>query len=271
MVPVRFISEAVGYNVVWVGDSKNILVSDKNIFEWRFGGHKNQAPYQNFDYRYVNGEKTEAVRYLDTYWTLAQNTGVVDVSSMNEGEYKAKCKTIPYEDLLRQPSYYQNNDVYYRGRVIDVFEIDSYFATTVLIVQVTKLNFAYSDNIYVILPYTTSYLAYDIIDIYGKSMGTTEYKGETIPYVSSAYINMADITVETDKTLYYANTNIPMLENVTGLRYDHADGNKYYYFYYDMPYGFRSDYMTLLDKNGFDLTSSLELDDSLIYKKGKFK
>ena len=166
---------------------------------------------------------------------------------------KPSCVSVIYDDLLRSPYDYQGKNLFFRGQVIDVFDIGSAFTSTVLVVQVTKLNFGYDDSIYVVLPKTTAYLDGDIVEIYGKCEGTKTYSGSDVPLVTATYINIAQMKVDTSKFYYYGSTTIPMLENVTSLKFDHQSGNKYYYCYYDMPYGFRSDYMSLLDKYGFKM------------------
>lgn len=178
MIPVRFISESVGCNVVWVDQGKDILISEKSIIEWRFGGHDTEYPYQNFTCMYVNGVKTEGLRYLGTYWD-------------GEADYKSKCKSISYNELLRKPLFYENSDVYFRGFVVDVINSDS---STVLIVQVTRQNFGYTDSIYVTLPQTSEFLENDIIDLYGKSLRTATYIGATVPCVSARYVDLVDLT-----------------------------------------------------------------------------
>ncbi|MEG0836111.1 MAG: stalk domain-containing protein, partial [Christensenellaceae bacterium] len=68
LVPLRFVSEALGYNVVWVGNSNLILVSEKDIVEWRFGGHEASAPHKEYQTKFVNGEQTKDTRYTGTTW-----------------------------------------------------------------------------------------------------------------------------------------------------------------------------------------------------------
>lgn len=63
MVPLRFLSENMGYNVVWVGDSNLILMSKKDVVEWRYEGYENVEPYREYEVKYVNGTKTSETRY----------------------------------------------------------------------------------------------------------------------------------------------------------------------------------------------------------------
>lgn len=63
MIPLRFLSEALGYNVVWVGDSNLILISRSDIEEWRYDGFERVEPYKEYEAKYINGVKTADIRY----------------------------------------------------------------------------------------------------------------------------------------------------------------------------------------------------------------
>ncbi len=67
MVPLRFLSEALGYNVVWIADSQMILLSKEPIIEWRYGGFEEAKPYREYEYMYYNGEVTSEYRYTGTF------------------------------------------------------------------------------------------------------------------------------------------------------------------------------------------------------------
>ncbi|WP_422486032.1 copper amine oxidase N-terminal domain-containing protein [Gudongella sp. DL1XJH-153] len=67
MVPLRFLSEALGYNVVWIADSQLILLSREPIIEWRYGGFEEAKPYREYEYKYYNGEVTSEYRYTGTF------------------------------------------------------------------------------------------------------------------------------------------------------------------------------------------------------------
>lgn len=68
MIPLRFLSESLGYNVVWVGSSNLILISKSGIVEWRFEGHESSAPYKEYEVKYLDGVKTTETRYTGTNW-----------------------------------------------------------------------------------------------------------------------------------------------------------------------------------------------------------
>lgn len=63
MIPLRFLSENMGYHVVWVGDSNLILLSKDDIIEWRFDGYETIEPFKEYESKYINGEKTSITRY----------------------------------------------------------------------------------------------------------------------------------------------------------------------------------------------------------------
>lgn len=63
MVPLRFLSENMNYNVVWNGDAQLILLSKSPIVEWKYGGFEDSKPFKEYDNKYINGEKTKDIRY----------------------------------------------------------------------------------------------------------------------------------------------------------------------------------------------------------------
>ena len=67
MVPLRVLSEVMGYNVVWTGESKNILISKSDIVEWRFGGYEAIIPAKEYESKFINGERTSENRYTGNY------------------------------------------------------------------------------------------------------------------------------------------------------------------------------------------------------------
>lgn len=63
LIPLRFLSASLGYNVVWVGESQLILVSRDNIIEWRPGGYESIPPYKEYEAKHINGVDYNEVRY----------------------------------------------------------------------------------------------------------------------------------------------------------------------------------------------------------------
>lgn len=63
MVPLRFLSEHMDYNVVWNGESQLILLSKSPIVEWRYGGFEAVKPYKEYQNKFINGDRTKDFRY----------------------------------------------------------------------------------------------------------------------------------------------------------------------------------------------------------------
>ncbi len=67
MVPLRFLSEHMGYNIVWNSDAQLILLSQSTIIEWRYGGFESVKPYKEYEVKYINGVNTKEVRYTGEF------------------------------------------------------------------------------------------------------------------------------------------------------------------------------------------------------------
>lgn len=63
MIPLRFLSETLGYKVVWIQESNLILMSQDDIIEWRYEGFESVPPYREYDRMFINGEKGSETRY----------------------------------------------------------------------------------------------------------------------------------------------------------------------------------------------------------------
>jgi hypothetical protein len=63
LIPLRILSELLGYKVVWVEESQMILISRQDIIEWRYGGYENVSPYKEYECKFINGVKTSDIRY----------------------------------------------------------------------------------------------------------------------------------------------------------------------------------------------------------------
>jgi Copper amine oxidase N-terminal domain len=63
MIPLRFLSENMGYNVVWIGSSNLILISKSDIIEWRYESFEAVPPYKEYERKYVNGLMAAETRY----------------------------------------------------------------------------------------------------------------------------------------------------------------------------------------------------------------
>lgn len=91
MVPLRVLSENMGYNVVWVGDSNLILMSKNNVVEWRYEGYESIEPYKEYEALYVNGVKSNETRYNGKYHDVVvewRNGGYESAEPYKEYEIK---------------------------------------------------------------------------------------------------------------------------------------------------------------------------------------
>ena len=82
MVPLKFLSQNMNYNVIWNGDSQLILISKSPIIEWQYEGFEAVKPYKEYELKYINGEKTDEFRYNGknhevTFLNLYQKDGTL--------------------------------------------------------------------------------------------------------------------------------------------------------------------------------------------------
>lgn len=139
-------------------------------------------------------------------WVLEQrkNSGEISEGSTKESRstYIAKCDTIDYTSLSRNPSLYIGKDFTFTGEVIQVM---NEYNDVYLRVNITKKNYYYlnetyyEDTIMVHYQYSNSYeskiLEDDIITIYGQSVGLVSYESivgsqVTIPAIDALYIDI---------------------------------------------------------------------------------
>ena len=99
-------------------------------------------------------------------------------------EYKALCKTIPYKDLSRTPDNYLRENLYFKGKVIQVLE-DTKEGMVQLRIDTKKSDYEYIENdytddtIYVIIDKydkNNRILEDDIIEIWGAYTGIFSYE-----------------------------------------------------------------------------------------------
>lgn len=139
---------------------------------------------------------------LSTNGSETSNEKIFALQKEDRSTYIAKCSTISYDSLARNPNQYKGNNYTFTGKVIQVMENNNEIT---LRVNVTPKRYEYinetfyEDTILVNYKYSSSYeskiLEDDIITIYGKSMGTYTYEAilgnsVTIPMINAMYIDV---------------------------------------------------------------------------------
>lgn len=131
-------------------------------------------------------------------------TSTTSTIKEDRSTYIAKCSTISYDSLARNPNQYKGNYYTFTGEVIQSMN-ESNSNDTVLRVNVTQKKYEYLNEIYyedtilVYYTYSSSYesriLEDDIITLYGQSMGTYTYESVlgsaiTVPAINAMYIDI---------------------------------------------------------------------------------
>lgn len=124
------------------------------------------------------------------------------VKKEDRSTYIAKCSSIDYTSLARNPNQYKGTNYKFTGEVIQVMNND-YNVTLRVNVTPKKYSFSnetyYEDTILVSYTYSSSYeskiLEDDIVTIYGQSMGTYTYESVlgspvTVPAINALYIDI---------------------------------------------------------------------------------
>lgn len=118
-------------------------------------------------------------------------------STMSKSAYMAKCKTISYKELARNPKKYEGQLVKFTGEVIQVQEAQSLLYYNVYRIDVTYKGYGYyDDTVYVTYDGYGSedrVLEDDIVTFYGEFKGLKTYEtvmgsSVTIPHVEAEYI-----------------------------------------------------------------------------------
>ena len=166
-------------------------------------GIKVKAKYKNGKEEVVNdwtAETTAKLKADETSKITIEYQGKkctlsVTCSTMSPSAYKAKCKTISYTNLARNPNTYEGQYVKFTGEVVQVIESSIFKAYRV---NVTKKRYYYDDTVYVTyisLDDNNRILEDDIITFYGEYDGLYSYETVmgatvTIPKVSAKYIEI---------------------------------------------------------------------------------
>ena len=121
----------------------------------------------------------------------------VACSTMSKSAYMAKCKSISYNELARNPKKYEGQLVKFTGEVIQVQEAQSLLYYNVYRIDVTYKGYGYyDDTVYVTYDGYGSedrVLEDDIVTFYGEFKGLKTYEtvmgaSVTIPHVEAEYI-----------------------------------------------------------------------------------
>lgn len=106
-------------------------------------------------------------------------------SNLPEAEYKAACKAVTYETLLRYPELYQDKMITMSGTLTEVTEEGTNY---VLRVDVDGQQIYVTYNRPINKP---RLMQNDSVVIYGKGMGLSgEAAGESVPQIEAGYIEI---------------------------------------------------------------------------------
>lgn len=142
--------------------------------------------------------------FLYLLFGSSNNTTKTSLTTIKEDRstYIAKCTTIDYDSLARNPNQYKGNYYKFTGEVIQVMEDNN---ALTLRVNITPKKYEYvnetyyEDTILVAYEYSSSaesrILEDDIITIYGQSIGTYTYESVfgssiTVPAIVAEYIDI---------------------------------------------------------------------------------
>lgn len=68
MIPLRFLSENMGYNIEWVENSNLILMSKEDIVvDWELVKYELEEPFKEYEIKSINGTETLDVRYTGKF------------------------------------------------------------------------------------------------------------------------------------------------------------------------------------------------------------
>lgn len=113
-------------------------------------------------------------------------------------EYKKSCKKVSYKSIARNPAKYIGENIYFKGKVMQVSE-SSWSKTTTYLIQVTKGEYDIWDDItyvtYTVKDGEDKILEDDIVKFYGECKGDYSYTtvlgaSSTVPKIEAKYIEI---------------------------------------------------------------------------------
>lgn len=68
LIPARFVAEATGSEVNWNDESNTVIITTNEMsiedkIEWKYGGYEQEYPYKEYEFKWINGIKTDETRY----------------------------------------------------------------------------------------------------------------------------------------------------------------------------------------------------------------
>ncbi len=140
LVPLRFISESLGYHVVWIEKSNLILMSKDDIWEWRVTGYEARPPYMECQYKFINGvQQLTDFRYTGK---VKQDTSVKANTNLRSDTIYLSLPTMPktissyYSYTGKLISECLISEIHYEGKYYD--SLNS--STTKVYITGTKMN-----------------------------------------------------------------------------------------------------------------------------------
>lgn len=112
-------------------------------------------------------------------------------------EYKENCKTISYEELMRNPENNNGEFVKYIGKVVQIVSEGDYFSE--YRIDITYYGYGFSDTVYVIFPHeeenNVKLIEDDLVSFYGTSSGMYSYTSAlnstvTLPRITARYMEI---------------------------------------------------------------------------------
>lgn len=201
--------EVIGISVSYTGDTKEGTILDKNN-----KGIKVYIKYDDNSKEEVSGwkitkpatlqaEKTSdiTVEYSINNQTYFEPLSVTCTTEISLEQFKAECKSIPYQELARNPDNYKDSKIICTGEIIQIVQGEGVLSNYVnMRINITRGDYGiWNDTVYVIYKYKdgeSKFLEDDIVNLYGTYTGLYSYKSVlggtvTIPGINAKHIELA--------------------------------------------------------------------------------